>query len=331
MKQDIYNKLHAEGLLSDDSLQKLKTRDETPLLSIHRELNVIMYLGVMLLTAGLGTLIYKNIDTIGHQAVLGIIAMITIGCFYYCFKHKKPFSKQKMPSPTMGFDYVLLLGSITLVIFIGYLQYQYNAFGTNYGLATFVPMMLLFYIAYNFDHLGILSMAIVNLGIWMGVSITPKTLLMMGEFNTPKLINTYLVLGAILLFAAYVTARLDIKKHFKFSYQNYGTHIAFVALLSGFFHYFEHSLSLVYVAVVFAFAGYMYRDSMKDRSFYFIIVAILYSYVALCGLVVKLLVDAHLADMGIVYLLLMAFIASAIGLIILLIHINHKLKADDHI
>ncbi|QXV65284.1 DUF2157 domain-containing protein [Mucilaginibacter sp. 21P] len=331
MKQDIYNKLHAEGLLNDDSLQKLKIRDETPLLSIHRELNVIMYLGVVLLTGGLGTLIYKNIDTIGHQAVLGIIAMITVGCFYYCFKHKKPFSKQKMPSPTMGFDYVLLLGSITLVIFIGYLQYQYNAFGINYGLATFVPMVLLFYIAYNFDHLGILSMAIVNLGIWMGVSITPKTLLMMGEFNTPKLINTYLVLGAILLSTAYLNARLDIKKHFKFSYQNYGTHIVFVALIAGFFHYFEQSLSLVYVAVVFTFAGYMYRESFRERSFYFIMISIVYGYIALCGLVIKISVDAKLDGMEFFYLLLMVFIASVIGLIILLVNINRKLKADDHI
>ncbi|RFZ90447.1 DUF2157 domain-containing protein [Mucilaginibacter conchicola] len=331
MKQNIYTKLHAEGLLSDESFQKLKTRHEAPLFSVHWELNTILYLGVILLTGGLGTLIYKNIDTIGHQAVLAIIALICIGCFYYCFKHKKPFSKEKVASPNTGYDYILLLGSISLVTFIGYLQYQYGVFGNSYGLATFVPMALLFYIAYDFDHLGILSMAIVNLGIWMGVSVTPKTLLMMGTYNTPKLINTYLVLGAILLMAAYLSKQLKIKKHFKFSYQNYGTHIAFVALLSGFFHYFEHSLSLVYVAVVFALAGYMYRESFKERSFYFVMISILYGYIALCGLAVELVADAKLDDEGVLYFLLMAFIGSAIGLIILLININRKLKADDHI
>lgn len=332
MKQDTYTKLHAQGLLGDDSYQKLKTRDETPLFSVHWELNTILYLGVVLLTGGLGTLIYKNIDTIGHQAVLTLIAAIFIGCFYYCFKHKGPFSKDKVSSPNTGFDYILLLGSISVVTFIGYLQFQYNVFGNNYGLATLVPMLLLFYIAYDFDHLGILSMAIANLGIWMGVSVTPRTLLMIGDFNTPQLINTYLVLGIILLAAAFLSARLNIKKHFKFSYQNYGTHIAFVALLSGFFHNFETSLSILYAMLVFSLAGYMYRDSYKERSFYLVMISILYSYIALCGLVVKMMADAKLDDMGAIYFLLMAFIGSAVGLIVLLVNINRKLKAaDDHL
>ncbi|MBL4677553.1 MAG: DUF2157 domain-containing protein [Mucilaginibacter sp.] len=330
MKQDLYNQLHAEGLLSDESFQKLKTRNESPLFSLHWELNTVLYLGVILLTGGLGTLVYKNIDTIGHQAVLAFIAIIFIGCFYYCFKYKQPFIKDKVASPNMGFDYVLLLGTISLVTFIGYLQYQYSVFSTNYGLATFLPMVLLFYIAYDFDHLGILSMAIVNLGIWMGVSVTPKSLLLIGQFNTPKLINTYLVFSTILLVAAYLTKQLNIKKHFKFSYQNYGTHIAFVALLCGFFHYFEDGLSLIYVTVAFAFAGYMYRESFKERSFYFVMIAILYSYIAICGLVVKLVVHNEIGE-STVYFLLMAFIGSAIGLILLLININRKLKANDHI
>jgi len=52
-----------------------------------------------------------------------------------------------------------------LASFIGYLQYQYSAFGTHYGMATLIPMLALFLIAYYFDHLGILSLAIANLAV----------------------------------------------------------------------------------------------------------------------------------------------------------------------
>ncbi|MFD0792737.1 DUF2157 domain-containing protein [Mucilaginibacter litoreus] len=331
LEQDIYSQLKDKGLLSDESYQKLKTKSNHSLFSVHWELNLLLYLGVLMFTGGLGILVYKNIDTIGHQAVLALIAVVAIGCFFYCFKHKAPFSRLRVKSPNMAFDYVLLLGSILLVTFIGYLQYQYNLFGNNYGLATFIPMVLLFYIAYDFDHLGILSMAIANLAVWMGVSITPKTLLMAGSFSTEKLIYTYLALGILLLAAAYLTHRLDFKRHFKFNYHNYGAHITFIALLSGFFHFFDSAACVLWAFALFGVAAYIYLDGRKHRSFYFILIALLYSYIALCGLVGKVISSTKWHDIEIIYFAVMLFIASAVGLIILLININKNLKADDHI
>ncbi|PAW95033.1 DUF2157 domain-containing protein [Mucilaginibacter sp. MD40] len=331
MANNIYRQLHEQGLLNDESYERLQKKESLNLFSVHWELNLLLYTGVLLLTGGLGTLIYKNIDTIGHQAILALIALLCIGCFYYCFKHKAPFSSQKVASPNTGFDYILLLGSILMVTFFGYIQYQYNLFGNNYNLAALIPMVILFFVAYRFDHLGILSMAITSLAVWMGISVTPKTLLLIGDFNSLTLIYTYLLLGCILLAAAWLTERFQFKKHFRFSYQNYGTHVTFIALLAGFFHFFEHAYALIWATVILSLAGYLYRDAYKNHSFYFILTSVLYGYIALCGLSIRILELFAIKDIGGFYLLLLLIISSTIGLIFFLINTYKNLKSDDHL
>ena len=322
---DLYEHLYTEGSISESSLEKIKASRLNPLFSVHWEIKTVLYLGIMLLTGGIGILVYKNIDTIGHQVILLFIALLSGGCLAYCFKHKKPFSSAKVQTPNTFFDYVLLLGTLSLVIFVGYLQYQYNVFGSNYGLATFLPMMALFYIAYNFDHIGILNMAIANLGIWMGVSVTPKQLLAEGTFNNQSIIYTYLFFGLLLLAFAWLSQKFIFKKHFKFSYQHYGVHVSLIALLAGyFFNYYYYYL--LWMVGFFVLVAVIYKDAYREKSFYFILLTVLYSYFAISSLFVRATI--MLNDVGAIYLLFLYFIGSAIGLIFLLIHLNKKLKAS---
>jgi len=320
----LYENLHADGLISDESFEKIKQKQD--LFSVHWEIKTLLYLGVLLLTSGLGLLIYENIDTIGHQAVLALIALICIGCFAYCFKTCFPFSADKVKAPNTAFDYVLLLGSISFLTFVGYLQFEYKVFGTNYGLATLIPMLVLFFVAYYFDHLGILNMAIANLAVWMGVSVTPKQLLLNSDFNSETIIYTYLVLGIILLTGAYLTQRLNFKKHFKFSYQHYGVHVAFIALLAGYFFYYNSAFCFLWILGLFSLAWFIYRDAFKNQSFYFLLLVILYSYIAVSSLAARVFMQVQ--DEGALYLMLLYFIGSGIGLILFLVKLNKKLKTS---
>jgi len=320
----LYENLHADGLISDESFEKIKQKQE--LFSVHWEIKTLLYLGVLLLTTGLGILIYENIDTIGHKVVLALIALICTGCFVYCFKTALPFSSGKVKSPNTSFDYILLLGSISFLTFIGYLQYEYKVFGTNYNLATLIPMLVLFFTAYYFDHLGILNMAIANLAVWMGVSVTPKQLLLNSDFDSQTIIYTYLVLGIILLTGAYLTQRLNFKKHFKFSYQHYGVHVTLISLLAGYFHFYNSPFAMLWMLALFAIAWVIFRDAFKNHSFYFLLLVVLYSYIAVSCLVVRVMLLAE--DEGALYLTMLYFIGSAIGLIFLLINLNKRLKAS---
>ena len=327
MNIPVFEQLHKEGLLSDSSLQNVKQKANSSLFSVHWELKTILYLGVLLLTGGLGILIYKNIDTIGHQVILAAIGLLCIGCFFYCERKKLPFATAKVPAPNSFFDYILLLGCLTLLTFITYLQVQYTAFGNAYGLATFIPMVILFFCAYYFDHLGVLSMAITNLAAWLGVAITPLNIFKANNFADGEIIFAGLLLGVALTIIEWGSKKRNIKAHFCFTYINFGMNVLFIACLAGMF-YFDN-MYLLWLLPLAGVAFYFYKRSLATASFYFMLMLTLYGYIGISYVVVRLLINTK--DFGAIYLGLMYFIASGIGMVIFLTRMNKKLKGNDSI
>ncbi len=329
MSSALFEQLHSDGHLSSESLQKIQAASADKLFSVHWELKTLLYLGVLLLSGGLGVLVYKNIDTIGHQAILFFIAALCAGSFFYCFKNKIPFSNYKVAAPNVFFDYVLLLACLTLISFIGYLQYQYNVFGNRYGLVTFIPMLVLFFTAYYFDHLGILTMAITTLAAWAGISVTPMSVLRDNDFNSATIIFTAFALGVVLVTLGYFSTKQNIKKHFEFTYNNFGFHLLFISTLAAMFH-FENICLLIFVLL--AGIGYLvYQKVINEKSFYFILIISLYLYIGFSYLVMKLLFDIVHGDIGSVFFACLYFIGSAIGIMIFLIRMNKQFKNNDSI
>ena len=323
MDQELFERLQKEGIISDTSAEKIRTISANRLFSVHWELKTILYLGVLLLSGGLGILVYENIDTIGHQVILLAIALGCGACFFYCFKHKLPFSKEKVPAPNVLFDYILLLGCLLLITFITYLQVQYNVFGVRYGMATFIPMIVLIFTAYYFDHLGVLSMAITNLAAWMGVTVTPLQLLSSNDFSSFPLIYSGLLLGIILVIAAVLSQYKHFKAHFAFTYSNFGVNVFLIATLAGMFASYDGAYGLWLFLLTGAVAFFM-SQAIKQKSFYFALIITLYAYVGLSFAIVRLLIEVD--DIGAIYAGLLYFIISAIAFVIILVKLNKKLK-----
>jgi len=324
----VFEQLHKEGLISASSLQKVKQKAASGLFSIHWELRTILYLGILLLTGGLGILIYKNIDTIGHQVILAAIGLLCVGCFFYCERKKLPFATTKVPAPNSFFDYILLLGCLTLITFITYLQVQYTAFGNAYGLATFIPMVILFFCAYYFDHLGVLSMAITNMAAWMGIAVTPLNLFNSNNFDNAEIIFAGLLLGVVLNVMAWGSKNRNIKAHFSFTYTNFGMNVLFIACLAGMFHF--ENLYLLWFVPLAGIVFYFYKRSLATASFYLMLMLTIYGYIGISYVVIRLLDDFD-TNLGGVYVGLMYFIASGIGMTMFLIGMNKKLKQNDSI
>jgi hypothetical protein len=323
----LFERLQHEGLLSDLSLQKIKQKDNSPLFSLHWELKTILYLGILLLTGGLGILIYKNIDTIGHQAILAAIGLLCAGCFLYCERKKLPFATTKVPAPNSFFDYILLLGCLTLLSFITYLQVQYTAFGNAYGLATFIPMVILFFCAYYFDHLGILSMAITNLAAWMGIAVTPLTILKGNNFADAEIIFAGLLLGVLLNAVAWAGKQKKIKAHFGFTYTNFGMNILFIACLAAMMYFDFYLLWLIPLAGI---TFYFYKKALVTASFYFMLMLTLYAYIGISYATIRLLLMMlNYWRLETIVLILMYFILSGIGVVVFLTNMNKKLKRND--
>lgn len=323
MNDKLFEQLHSAGYITTAEYQNVLHHRRQPV-NLRWDLKTILYLGIFMFTTGLGIIIYKNIDTIGHLAIIISIAVATVASFWYCFSKAKGYSNAKVTAPNSLFDYVVLTGCLLLLILVGYLQFQYEIFGNRWGMATFIPMVILFASAYYFDHLGVLSMAIVNLAAWFGISVTPMHLLKQNDFNNDRLIFSGIMLGVLLLTLAMFSGRMQIKKHFSFTYKNFGSHLLFVSVLAAMFHF--TSIYLVYFTVLTAIAFYHFRVSIKEHSFYFLVIATLYFYVGVSYVFTDAIFRINNAGTLTIYLLLMYYIVSGISLVFFLMRYNKILK-----
>lgn len=278
MHEHSLRNLRQKELLSPEEADTIRQFEAARPFSLHWELKTMLYLGVLLLNVGLGVLIYENLDTIGHSALIILIGCVSAACLWYAYRRRAPFTPEQVQSPTPYYDYILLLGCLTFLIMEGYWQYQYNVFGEKYGLATFIPMVLFFGTAYSFDNRGVLSLAVTMLASWVGITVTPAELLSKNDFNSMTIINTGVFLGILLAVIPFLSERRDFKKHFSLTYLNFSIHLLMISCLAGMI---ALDNKLVYFPLLcLAFAFFIWYARTRG-SFYFLIVSVLYGYIGL--------------------------------------------------
>lgn len=276
--------------------------------SIYWETRFLLYLGVLVLSGGLGGLVYSHIDAIGRQAILACMALATLGCLGVCAWKGAAFTTGKPAAASPGLDYLLLLGALLFGIFIGYAQSEYAVFGSHYGLALGLPATFYLFLAYRFDHRGVLQLGISGLAAAFGILVTPLSVLESGLLYRNLPIAAGLVMAAVLLLAATISWALDCKRHFAFSYVNIGMHLgmisAFAGMVSG-----NGLEKAAYGALMLASAFALWKYAQKVRSHYFLLCAVLYGYVGFTYAVIRWIPSA--ASVWFLYFLLSC--AGAIG------------------
>jgi hypothetical protein len=204
------------------------------------------------------------------------------------------------------------------------LQFQFNLFGERYGLATFIPMVVLFFTAYYFDHIGVASLAITNLAAWAGITVTPAKILKDNDFNSSTIIITGILLGVFLILAGNVTQKRKIKPHFEFTYTNFGSHLLFISCLAAMFNF--NTLYFLWFIILIAICYFFYIKAIRQKSLYFLLILTLYAYIGISYVMVRLIFDVANLEMSGAYIAFMYFIASAIAIIIFLMRMNKKIK-----
>ncbi|PBQ32413.1 DUF2157 domain-containing protein [Sphingobacteriaceae bacterium] len=271
-------KLFEKGLITEHQHKELKDHEALGIFSLQNEIRIFLFLAVMLFTSGVGIFIYKNIDSIGHVSILGIIVLITLICFYYSFKHAKGFSNEKVVSEKPLYDYLVLAADILLGIFIAYLQYQYNVFGTRYGLATLLPTVLYFFSAYYFDHKGVLSLAISGLFAAVGFSTSPESILNF-EFSDDAVLGfSVLGIGIALILLTIYASKANLKRHFNPTYLNFAFHL--ICIVSTANLTIQISLEwFVFFIVATATIIYFIRMAYREASVNYLVFSLTYGYI----------------------------------------------------
>lgn len=317
MHENILRRLLQQALIAPEDAEKITAFETKKPFSLHWELKTLLYLGVLLLNVGLGFIVYENIDSIGHTVIILLIGALSAGCFWYAVRHRQPFSKDEIESPTPYYDYILLLGCLAFLVMEGYWQYQYQVFGTRYGLATFIPMSLFFGLAYRFDNRGVLALALTALASWLGITVAPQDLLSGNDFNSASLVNTGIFLGVLLASVTFMSEYFSFKKHFSLTYLNFGVHILMVSCLAGMM---SLDRSAIYFPLLLLSVGFFLWYARTRASFYFLLIAVLYGYI---GFTYLMLSSAHNLNFE-TYLLY--FILSCGGIVVFLTNYKRFFK-----
>lgn len=271
----IPEELFEKGFITRDQYQKIDLITSSKIISVFYELRSLLYLGVMLFTTGVGILIYNNIGEAGHLIAIISLSILTVVCFGYVFTHASPYTNQNVTSPTPYFDYILLLGSLLFISVQGYLQFRFGLLDENLGISTLITSVFFFFIAYRYDHLGILSLAITALASFWSISISPQKWYSSDFFSGPHVYVTAIVFGSVLSAAAVAMDRMSVKKHFTFTYLNFSLLIFFGGTLTGLFSEEVYWIYLILISAGCAAAWYFAR---MTRSFLFLFYAFLAAY-----------------------------------------------------
>lgn len=315
----ILKELVNQGILSPDEQAKIAVFEQQKPFSLHWELRSVLYAGILLVSSGLGVLIYDNFDQIGHGALLGGMALLCVGCYAFAWHYRPPLTREQTQMSSPFGDYALVLGCLLFLSLEGYAQYQFNVFGTRYGLATLLPALLFLGLAYRFDHRGVLGMGLMALLSWIGVSVHPLTLHFKTNFFDQRVTFWAIGVSLVLIGAALMLAHQRLKAHFAYTYLSIAGNLLLIALLAGLFNF--ESLRPVFAAGLAGACFGLDRYARREQSFLFLLMSTVYGYIGLTYLLSFLDVST--------YAVFFYFVVSGIGLIVYLSRYRRYLLAPN--
>ncbi|MGG7036248.1 MAG: DUF2157 domain-containing protein [Flavobacterium sp.] len=275
--EKLTQKLFENQLISEEQNREVKEYRAKNIFSVNAELLFLLYLSVILFTSGIGVFVYKNIDSIGHLAILALNFILMAICFFLCFKKAKGYSNHEVLFENPIYDYLLLTGSLLAGIFLGYINYQYHVFGTDYRWVSLLTAILCFAASYYFDNKTVLSMAITALTAFVGITLNPKALIENEIYNNLSLMYSGVLLGAALVLWAEFSVKNDIKKHFHFVYATLSLHLIGICLIAGLLN------EQWYVFVLFAIGYVLYfvKASYRLNATSLFVFTLIYGYISL--------------------------------------------------
>lgn len=309
-----------KGLISETQFTAFSSYRSLNIFSIHTELRFLLYLSILLFSGGIGILIYKNIDTIGHSAIIAVLFILIVVCFYYCFKNAKPFSKSLNKFENPVFDYLVLLATLLTCTLIGYIQFEYKIFGNSFGIATLLSSITAFGYAYYFDNRSALSIAITALAAYVGISITPQTVFENEIYDDASLSYSGIGLGVLLILWSINALKINLKTHFNIVYLTFALHVISICCIAGLIDEKWYFFIVVLAASAYCFNRSSY--SMSSISLY--VFNLIYGYIGLNIIIYRTFDVMNISDFWetLVFLLPVYFIISIVVFIKLIKRFN---------
>ena len=226
--------LMEKGVVGDPPATYLLRIARGDLVSVRLEIRGALYLGVLLLTTGVGLFVKENHDRIGPAAIASAIALAAAACVLWVVRRAAPFTWGRGTGTGIAFDYVLLLGLLLVAADLAYVEVQFRLLGESWPYHLLVVAVLCLFAAFRWDSAVALSLALSSFAAWRGVSVN----LLHGTFGPGRADETRgnaVVCGLLFILAGVLLVRAGRKPHFEDVWINFGLLLLFGGLLSGVF------------------------------------------------------------------------------------------------
>ena len=148
------------------------------LVSVRFEIRTLLYVGVLLLTSGVGVLVALHQEEIGPLAIATGIALAAAGSLIWVDRRAAPFSWARSPPPAWPSTTSLLLGLLLVAADLAYVEVQFTVLGPRWAYHLLIVGVLYLLAAYRWDSRTALGLALATLAAWRGlsVSLVPATI-----------------------------------------------------------------------------------------------------------------------------------------------------------
>jgi hypothetical protein len=292
-----------QGTISAEQHAQLEGLVRREPFSLFLELNVLLYAGVLAFVAGLGWTVTTWSQQLGDVLVVAALSAIFAACFWYCFSHETQ-------SPSLVFDYVLYLGSLTWSVELAYLENRFHLLSGQWDYYLLGTAVLYFFLAYRFDNRLVLALGLSSLAGWFGLTISHW------PSHQDATYRAYAILYSLIVgVAGALLKHRGLKPHFLDTYLNVAANVLFWALLSGVFQ--RHGYGVWLLALVVACSASL-AWGLKRRQFAFVAYAAVYGYVGVSAVLVRDMADAtailsYFVVTGVAMLIALVWIARRFG------------------
>ena len=281
-----YKKLFNVQLIEKSQFEFLEAIETNKIISLFNELRLMLYLGIMLLSTGIGYFAYQNMGKFGHICCMILIFAGIVACFYYIMKYASPYSNAEVSVTHLYYDYILILVSLLIIGLFSYIQVYFNLVHLLLNWSTLISAIILLFMAYRYDNRGLLSMGITAFSATFGIIISPVNWTKGEWLPTINLYNTGIILGVAFVLIGQLSELKKIKSHFRFTYQNTGLLIFFIASIAAIF---DSNYSILYAFLLLISSCAVIYYSWNYKEFLFFLYSSISGYIALTYLLIRLI------------------------------------------
>ncbi len=259
----------AAGAISEEQHAVLTALVRRERFSVFVELSALLYLGVLSIVGGLAWTFRDYVTNLGDAAILGILTLLMVVSFGYCFSRTHPYSNDEVESPTFVFDYVLYFGCL---IFSATLAFIETRFGIFHGWDTHLLIAAIVFgaLAYRFDNRFVLSLALSTLAGYLGLRLS-----LVDTISNDRLRVLAIMYGAFLLGIGGLLHRQGIKRHFLDVFLQLGAN---AILLATAFGAIDGPYRNLYLPALLILAGTAIYLGVRFGRFAFVAYGTLYAY-----------------------------------------------------